>query len=75
MIDAFKAVLKQAVALKSSDVHVCAGGPFRLRIRGELLAVEGAPSLSPADTTAIAAEIAAAARKATPAALPEYLRT
>jgi len=74
MIEQFNAVLKQAVASKSSDVHVSAGGPFRIRSRGELLPVEGLPNLTPADTAAIAAEIVIGARKATRDTLSEYMR-
>jgi twitching motility protein PilT len=74
MIEQFKAVLKLAIETKSSDVHVSAGGPFRMRVRGELLPVDGSPTLEPRDATAIAGEIVLGARKATPDTLPEYLR-
>ena len=74
MIDAFKSVLKQAVDIKASDVHVSAGGPFRLRHRGDVQPLQGSPVLTPADTAAIAAEIAVSARKTTAEATPEYLR-
>ena len=74
MLDTFTAVLKSAVAHKSSDVHISAGGPFRVRYRGELVPVKGSPSLTPADTATIAAEIVLGARKATRETLPEYMR-
>ncbi|HEY3935633.1 MAG TPA: PilT/PilU family type 4a pilus ATPase [Gemmatimonadales bacterium] len=73
MIDAFKAVLTQAVASKASDVHVTAGGPFRVRSQGELLPVAGSATLGPADTAAIVADIVIGARKATRDTLPEYM--
>jgi twitching motility protein PilT len=74
MIDMFKTVLKQAVTANASDVHVTAGGPFRIRLRGELFPVEGTANLTPADTAAIAADIVVGARKATLETLPEYMR-
>jgi twitching motility protein PilT len=66
IIELFNAVLAKAVEVGASDVHLSAGGPFRMRIRGQIAAVNGAPPLTPADTTAIARQILIAARKATP---------
>ena len=74
MIDAFNAVLKQAVQAKASDVHISAGGPFRIRNRGDVRPVEGSPTLGPMDTAAIAADIVVSARKAAPDSVQDYLR-
>jgi twitching motility protein PilT len=74
MIEKFKAVLKQAIESKTSDVHVSAGGPFRMRHRGELIPSEGSPILEPRDTAAIASEIAVGARKVTADGAEEYVR-
>jgi twitching motility protein PilT len=74
MIDAFNAVLKQAVQAKASDVHISAGGPFRIRNHGDVRPVEGSPTLGPMDTAAIAADIVVSARKAAPDSVQDYLR-
>jgi len=65
IVESFKAVLRKAVELKASDVHISAKGPFRFRLRGQLVAVKGLPALDPKDTAAIAGEILIEARKAT----------
>ncbi len=65
IVSTFKAVLKKAVDLEASDVHVSAGGPFRLRLRGQVVSVNNLPNLEPPDTAAIAAEILIASRKVT----------
>ena len=70
IVTTFFAVLKRATELNASDVHVSAGGPFRLRIRGQMASVTGMPNLEPEDTAKIAAEILTAAKKATPATMP-----
>ena len=64
LINTFKAVLAKAAELGASDVHVSAGGPFRLRFRGQITAVTGWPALGPDDTAAIVREILIASRKA-----------
>jgi len=64
VVSTFNAVLKKATEVGASDVHVCAGGPFRLRIRGQIIAVTGAAPLNPADTEVIAREILIAAKRA-----------
>ena len=66
MVQVFKAVLKRAIELGASDVHVSAGGPFRMRLGGQVMAVTGTANLEPADTAAIAAEILLEARQAEP---------
>ncbi len=55
--ETFNAILKKALEIGASDVHVCAGGPFRMRIRGAMTPVAGLPNLTPSDTKAIAAEV------------------
>jgi twitching motility protein PilT len=59
-------VLTKAVEVGASDVHVSAGGPFRMRIRGQIGPVTGTALLTPADTRAIAGHILVAAKKAAP---------
>lgn len=63
IFDIFNAVLKKAVDLSASDIHISAGGPFRLRIKGEMVPVTETEVLKPADTAAIATEILIAAKK------------
>ena len=48
--ESFNAILKKAQELGASDVHVCAGGPFRIRLRGQMMPVAGLPPLTPDDT-------------------------
>ncbi len=61
----FRAVLRKAIETGASDVHISAGGPFRIRLRGQVVAIKGTPNLEPADTAAIAAAILIEAKKAT----------
>jgi twitching motility protein PilT len=49
--------LRHLVDAGGSDLHLRVGGPPRIRVHGELRAVEGAPLLTDADTSAIAAAI------------------
>ncbi len=74
LLDTFAAILRKANELKASDVHVCAGASFRLRVRGEMVAVAGLPALTPADTAAIAGEILLNAKKATAETVDSLLR-
>lgn len=72
--ETFNTVLKKAAEIGASDVHVCAGGPFRLRVRGQMVPVAGLPNLTPDDTAEIAAAILVAARKATSDAVHAMVR-
>ncbi len=65
ILGVFKDALKLAHQLKASDLHASAGGPLRLRIRGEVVPIDDSPVLSAADLTEIATEILLNARKAT----------
>ncbi len=65
-IQTFNAILKKAIEVNASDVHLSAGGPFRMRIRGEMLPVTGAKLLSPQDTAQIVGHILVAAKKTSP---------
>jgi len=64
IFDVFNAVLKKAVELKASDIHISAGGPFRVRIKGEMVPMKAVEILKPSDTASIAGELMIAARKA-----------
>jgi twitching motility protein PilT len=64
IFDTFNAVLRKAIEINASDVHLSAGGPFRMRVKGQIVAVQGIDSLRPQDTAMIAAEILIAAKKA-----------
>jgi len=46
----FSEILLAVVKNKASDLHVTAGSPPMLRIRGSLVPIEGLPSLTPTDT-------------------------
>jgi twitching motility protein PilT len=60
--ESFKAILRKAHEIGASDVHVCAGGPFRMRIKGTMSPVAGLPNLTPTDTAEIARTILSEAR-------------
>ena len=75
VVPTFNAVLKKAIEVDASDVHVCAGGPFRLRIRGQIIAVTGTEPLDPADTQTIAREILIASKRATAETVDTELRS
>jgi twitching motility protein PilT len=49
----FAEILLQVVRQKASDLHITAGAPPMLRIRGSLVAMEGMPNLTPTDTREI----------------------
>ena len=74
VIERFHAVLKKAVEVDASDVHVSAGGPFRLRLRGKIVSVTGVPPLEPADTWLIAREVLIGAKRATPESVEGILQ-
>jgi twitching motility protein PilT len=59
-------VLRKAIETGASDVRISAGGPFRIRLRGQVVPIKGTPNLEPADTAAIAGAILIEAKKATP---------
>jgi twitching motility protein PilT len=46
----FSEILLAVVQRKASDLHVTAGSPPMLRIRGALVPMEGLPNLTPTDT-------------------------
>ncbi len=73
ILDLFNAVLAKAIEVGASDVHVSAGGPFRMRIRGQIAAVNGAPPLTTEDTALISRQILLASRKATAETVGEVL--
>jgi len=74
IVQVFRAVLRKALELGASDVHVSAGGPFRMRLRGQVAPVKGTPHLEPSDTAAIAAAILLDAKKATGETVESVLR-
>jgi twitching motility protein PilT len=49
----FSETLLEVVAKKASDLHLTAGAPPMLRVRGSLVPVEGAARLTPTDTREI----------------------
>jgi twitching motility protein PilT len=49
----FSEILLEVVAKKASDLHITAGAPPMLRVRGSLVAVEGTPRLTATDTREI----------------------
>jgi twitching motility protein PilT len=63
-VETFNAILKKAIEIGASDVHVCAGGPFRMRVKGQVVPVAGLPNLTPDDTLAVTVAILVAAKKA-----------
>lgn len=73
IVQVFKAVLRKAIEVGASDVHVSAGGPFRIRQRGQIVPVTGTPDLMPADTAAIAASILIDAKKVSAETVAAFL--
>jgi twitching motility protein PilT len=59
----FAEVLLQVVARRASDLHITAGSPPMVRVRGRLTALEDYPSLSPADTREIVYSILSNAQR------------
>ena len=49
MFEIFNAVLKKATEVGASDIHISAGGPFRLRIKGEVVPLQRIEVLKPRD--------------------------
>jgi twitching motility protein PilT len=74
ILDAFRSVLQLAHERKASDVHISAGGPFRLRLHGEVVPIEDPHVLTPADTVAIATDVLVNSKKASPDMVGEMLR-
>ncbi len=72
-VESFNALLRKALEIGASDIHVCAGGPFRMRVTGAMMPVAGVPNLTPADTRAIAGMILLRSRKANEETLPGML--
>ncbi len=70
----FDAVLRKAVELGASDVHITAGNPYRVRINGQIRALQGTPPLTPADTEAIARRILVASKRTTLADVDSHVR-
>src|SRR5690606_38208447 len=68
-IETFDAILRKAVELGASDIHLSSGGPYRMRLRGTMTSVAGVPDVSGQDMRAIAGHIMLNARKVTPATL------
>jgi len=66
VIETFDAILRKAIELGASDVHICAGGPYRMRVRGAMAPVGGVPPLTAEDTRRVAGHILLNAKKATP---------
>lgn len=74
-IESFDAILKKALEIGASDIHVCAGGPFRMRVRGVMVPVAGVPPLTPNDTVAIAASILRQSRRVPEDQVDETVKT
>ena len=49
----FSEILLEVVAKKASDLHITAGAPPMLRVRGALVPIEGTPRLTATDTREI----------------------
>jgi twitching motility protein PilT len=49
----FAEVLMEVVDRRASDLHLTAGAPPMLRVRGRLTPMEGYPALTPTDTREI----------------------
>ncbi len=72
-IETFNAILTKALEVGASDIHISAGGPYRMRVRGTMAPVAGVPALTPDDTRQIAGHILLNARRARPETLDAEL--
>lgn len=70
----FTRVLKLAHDTRASDVHASAGGPLRLRVRGDVVPIDESPPLTAADTQVIAREILLNSGRATEETVGAMLR-
>jgi twitching motility protein PilT len=59
----FADILLEVVEQKASDMHITAGAPPTLRVRGSLAALEGIPPLTPADTQDIVYALLSASQR------------
>jgi twitching motility protein PilT len=59
----FAEVLLEVLDRRASDLHLTAGAPPMLRIRGRLMGMDGYPSLTPADTREIVYSILSNAQR------------
>ena len=57
LIETFNVILRKAHELGASDVHICAGGPYRMRLRGAIAPVAGVPPLTAVETRQLAAHL------------------
>jgi twitching motility protein PilT len=74
ILEEFISALRFAHESKASDVHVSAGGPFRVRLHGEVVPIDRAEVLKPADIAEIATQILVNSKKATADSVAEILR-
>jgi len=56
-------LLKQAVELQGSDLHLSIGSPPQVRVHGELQKIAGEPDLSASDTKALSYAVLTDAQK------------
>jgi len=66
MEDNLDLLLKKAVEMNASDVHLSVGVPCQYRIHGDIIAANGGQVLTATDTAKFAARIMLRSRKATP---------
>jgi twitching motility protein PilT len=59
----FADVLLEVIDRRASDLHITAGAPPMVRVRGRLTAIDGYPSLSPTDTREIVYSILSNAQR------------
>ena len=59
----FAGLLLEVVDRRASDLHLTAGAPPMVRVRGRLVAVEGYPTLTPTDTREIVYSILSASQR------------
>src|SRR5436305_11439048 len=59
----FAEVLLEVVDRRASDLHLTAGAPPMVRVRGRLTALEGHPVLTPTDTREIVYSILSGAQR------------
>jgi twitching motility protein PilT len=72
-IGIFNKVLSKTRQMGASDVHLCAGTPWKYRIHGEILPIRTLPALKPDDTKAIARHVVESSRNVPDAELDGFI--
>ncbi len=74
IISAFRSVLKQSVNHPMSDIHLCAGTPWKYRVNGKIVTIKNMPVLEPSDMERIVKHIIVESKHILEEDIPNFLR-